>query len=245
MLAGLNANRDPELMVPCPPRLEELCVSGPISCFKEAALIPDIPSLRTLQLHGREESLDVQRLATMTALRSLCASTSDGFATIAEAVSGLTRLTRLAFEANAGLFHWERAALSSASHRLELSCVLQQIRALVSLRDLYLAGVVSREAQALDGTAVFPVLEVLHLKGLIEANDGILEFLACTRRLAAVSFDTLVCPGTKSALLAFRLAMARRIGPYVRVSVERWVCRDESEGVGLGRGDPLDLHASL
>ena len=231
--------------MPCTPRLEELRVSGPIAYFNEAALIPDIPSLRTLQLRCRKEYLDVPRLAAMTALRSLCVTTSDGFAAIGQAVPALARLTRLAFTANADLMYSARVALSSSSHRLQLSRVLRQLSALVSLRHLSLAGVESEEAQALDGTAVFPVLEVLHLQDSVEANDGLLEFLTSACRLAAVSVNSLECPGTRSAVLAYRLAMAQRIGTHVRVSVHRWACRDESEGVRLSRGDSLDLHATL
>ncbi len=246
MLAGLDASTNPELMLPCPPWLEELRVLGAVAYFKDAALIPDIPSLRTLQLHCRKASLDVRRLTIMTALRSLCATTSDGIAAIGQAVPALTRLTCLALTANAGLSYSARVALSGPSHRSELSRVLRQLSALVSLRNLDLAGLLFREAQAFNGITVFPVLEVLQLQGpIVEANDGFLEFLVSTRSLAAVWLDALKCPGAKSALSAFRLAMARRIGTHVRVSVERWLCADESEGVWLSRGNRLDLHAVL
>ncbi len=231
--------------MPCPPRLEELRVLGGIPYFTKTALIPHIPSLRTLQLRCRKECLDVPRLAAMTALRSLCATTSDRFAAIGGAVPALARLTHLAFTANADLMYSARVALSSTSHRFQLLRVLQQLGALVLLRYLSLAGVDSEEAQALDGTAVFPALEVLHLQDSVEANDGLLEFLTSACSLAAVSVNRLECPGTKSAVLAYRLAMARRIATHVRVSVHRWACRDESEGIWLSRGDSLDLHGTL
>ncbi len=226
-----------------------------IPFFKEATLVPHVPSLCTLHVYCRKERLDLAKLAAMTALQSLCASTGDAFAAIEAAVPALlqlTYLTRLSFSSDFMLASAARSSSADsgcAMQDTELSRVLRQLSALVWLQDLYLAGLDSKVAQALDGTIVFPALEVLHLRDSVAATDGLLEFLACSRSLAAVWLGTLECPGTKSALLAFRLAVARGIGTHVRVTVHWWSCRDESEGKWLGRVDPLAealaLHATL
>ena len=125
-------------------------------------LIPHIRSLRTLNLYGTDH-LSVPRHA-LTALQSLCASTADVFATIAEAAPGLTRLTRLDFSANPDFRSSALAKLTDAAHQAKLLLVLRQLSALVSLRHLSLSGAGSREPQALDGTVAFPLLEDLNLR---------------------------------------------------------------------------------
>ncbi len=214
--------------MPCPPRLEELCVWG-IPYFREAALIPHIPSLRTLQLHCQKESLDITRLAAMAALRSLCVTTSGGFAAIGEAVPALTRLTRLSFKPEWTMHFTDSSSSDSAAQRAraELSLVLQKLSVLASLRCLSLSGMAQGYTLALDCTAAFSSLEELYLEYCtVDANDGLLRFLGRQSRLANVQVDDMVFVGNKPAMSAYRASMARCIPAYLSVSVDRWSCRE-------------------
>ncbi len=212
-------------MLPCPPRLEELCLSG-VPIFQGPALVPRVPLLRTLQLSGKER-LDVPALAAMTALQSLRATTPDTFAAVGDAVPALTHLTRLIFCSDVRLGATASSASGSAAQSEQLSIVLRQLSALASLRILVLCGMNSMEAQALGGQAAFPSLESLRLQYCrVLANEGLLEFLGRQSRLAAVGFTDMRFVGTKSALSAFKASLAWRFSAYVHVSVDRWHRRE-------------------
>ena len=217
-------------MMPCPPQLEELSLSW-IPYFTEAALVPHIPSLHTLQLHcRRKECLSVPKIAAMTALRSLSVRTSDEFAAIGDAIPALVRLTRLSFASDVWLYSTDSSASTgSVPQSAELSLVLRKLSALPSLRDLSLSGTGWRHTQALECKAVFPALEVLHLEYCtVDDNNGFLGFLGRQRRLASVGISDMVFVGTRPDMSAFRAVMALRISAYLSVSVHKWICREAS-----------------
>ena len=216
-------------MMPCPPQLEELCLSW-IPYFTEAALVPHIPSLHTLQLYcRRKECLSVPKIAAMTALRSLDVRTSDQFAAIGDALPALVRLTHLSFESDVWLYSTDSSPPGSAAQSADLSLVLQKLSALPSLCYLSLSGTDCRHTQALGCEAVFPALEVLHLDCCtVDSNHGVFEFFGLQSRLANVRISDMVFVGTRPDMSAFRAAMARRIPAYLSVSVHKWICRAAS-----------------
>ena len=231
--AGPDASSNPELMMPRPSQLEELRLSG-IPFFTEAALIPHIQSLRTLRLHGKE-LLDVPRLATMTALQSLSAGTSDDFAAVGQAVPALMGLTELNCSRSfSGVNSTASSASGSGTQSAHLSLALQQLSALASLQCLVLSGAGSWQAQVLDSGAAFPLLEELHLQNcIIEAND---EFLApqrtaqprfCVRLSLACQweqFSIVVVQGTDGT---GHLSICARTGASVGLQSARSVSRAE------------------
>ncbi len=133
------------------------------------------------------------------------------------------RLTRLEFSASPDFPSSALAMMSGAAHQTQLLLVLQQLGALVKLRCLSLSGVGSREAQALDGTAALPLLEELRLPYCsVAANDGFIDFLGRSCSLAAVGVHEVYCMGSRSALAAFREALARRIAICTSITVQFW-----------------------
>ena len=137
------------------------------------------------------------------------------------------RLTRLEFRADPDFRSLSLAMMRGVAHQKELLLVLRQVSALVSLRYLSLSGVGSKEAQALDSTVTFSLLEELHLlECTVEASDGLINFLDRSRSLAAVGVHEVLCVGTRSALVAFKEALEERIGSCTSVNVQFWVCRE-------------------
>ena len=227
-------------MVPCPPGLEEFCMLDVPFLWEETPRL-HTRSLRKLQLHVQFLSrLDAARLAAMTVLQSLRAVTSETHpAMAAKIVLALTQLTRLDLTSHCcpeypAAVPWDRVAWNSrlrstTRSKTQLSEVLRLLSALRSLRHLEL-GCGFDDDQVLDGSAVFPVLEVLSLDLAVLGNSQFLSFFDRPGRLASVSIRELVVnPRTKEGaaggwpvLWEFRTALAQRIPYYVSLRVQQW-----------------------
>lgn len=224
---GLELRR-PELVVPCPPGLEELHLVN-IPCMWEDTPRSHTGSLRELHLCG-DDHLGVSRLAIMTALQRLHAITPDVRAAVTGALPALTRLTGLDLTAGMDSYPGPAVFTGSAACTNRLALLLRQLSALPSLQHLSVGGRAFTGDQLFDGQVVFPMLEVLHLKYyiVIEANNNLLAFLDQPSRLSAVYIREVRAGLDHETVSDFRSAMRMRIPAYVSVTVCCWYERMRS-----------------
>jgi len=208
--AEAAAPRKPELVVRCPPGLEELCLED-IPFAWEATPDAHARSLRKLELSqqgvqddGSRDNLDATKLATMTALEILRADTPDARQALAAAAPALSRLIRLSMsvgDGEDGRYLTSRAAGGATrQRRLVLPLLMQQLSALPSLRHLEVTDDDLSGVQTLDREAVIPTLEVLHLDLDLQADDQFLAFYEEPGRLDSVHVSGMI----PRSILAFR-----------------------------------------
>ncbi len=222
-----------QLLAFCPPGLSELNLSsGDLLSMWEATPLAHLRSISKLQLTFADE-LYVPTLAAMTALESLHLATSAVPAAIGDAVPSLTRLTRLTrlvFWADVSPYSRQAYALqyyglSRSTRRAQLRRLLRKLSALPLLRHLQLGGMAFGEVQVLEGTPSFPVLEVLNLNMVVQADDQLLTLVSNVGTLAVVEVAKLAVQGNQQQVSEFRKLMAQRIRAAVSVKVHIWLRR--------------------